>query len=165
MLLTEDYSLLCKENKILAKSTSRTEMSLKTLFRNFKALEEILDRQKWKLRYVFSIPRQQQTLRFVKGFFFISSYLGGLCVEREKSTLLSVVNVFQSPCPYPNSPTKIHLLRRGTADKPIFCSSWAGPDCTRGCSVTWANLQSIPQDPAPRMHWCDDILKVWNEIM
>lgn len=40
MPVTEDYFLLYKENKILAKSTSRTEMSLKTLFRNFKALEE-----------------------------------------------------------------------------------------------------------------------------
>lgn len=40
MLLTEDYFLLYKENKMLAKSTSRTEMSLNTLFRTFKALEE-----------------------------------------------------------------------------------------------------------------------------
>lgn len=39
MLLTECYFLLCKENKILAKSTSRTGMSLNILFRNFKALE------------------------------------------------------------------------------------------------------------------------------
>lgn len=40
MLLTEDYFLLHKESEILTNSTSRTEMSLNALFRNFKALEE-----------------------------------------------------------------------------------------------------------------------------
>lgn len=111
MLLTEDYFLLYKEKKILAKSNSRTEVSLNTSFRNFKALEE-----NWtgKVKAQVHLLNSQAAadLEIFQGFLLHFQLFGRCLCREEKSTPAFCCECLPIPMPLSNSPTKIHLLSR-----------------------------------------------------
>lgn len=124
MLLAEDYFFLHEKNKILAKSTSRTEISLNTLFRNFKALEENWTGGSESSGTSSQFPGSSRHWDLSRAS--SPSPIFGRCLCREEKALLhSLVNVFQSPCPYPALPLKFTIWGEAQQRNPF--SGATGP--------------------------------------